>query len=269
MKSLWIIGAGAMGRALETLSEAHGAQVSLFERDTPIPVEGSPHEIWFTCKRGDLASALRSWSAKLPSLQNTSLFFLQNGLGLSEDLEPLQIRRWTRVACWWGARIDHRGLQLTPPPRQMCFAGEADPEFWRGCGFEIETLSESARASLEWRKALTNLTLNGVLTLQGLPNGAILSKPDLLNQAKELHLEARTVAEALGESLAPLHQTWDEAIQTAQNTPQNRNSLLQDLEAKRPWELPWLNEWLLKKANQLGLPLPRHSELVRALRNLG
>jgi len=258
-----------MGRALKTLSEAQRARVDLFERGAKTPSSGNPHEIWFTCKRGDLAPALQSWRETLRSLPNTPLFFLQNGLGIAEELEPLGIAHWTRVACWWGARIEHQTLHLTPPPRQMCFAGEADPEFWRACGFEVETLPQTARTTLEWRKALTNLTLNGLLTLHGLPNGALLTKPDLLNQARELHLEARSLAEALGETLMPLDRTWNEVLMTAQNTPKNRNSLLQDLEAKRPWELPWLNEWLLKKAAPLGLRLPHHHQLVQALHNLG
>jgi ketopantoate reductase len=258
-----------MGRALKFLSQSQNAHVNLFDKSAQTPSTGDPHEIWFTCKRGDLLAALQSWHATLRALTNTPVFFLQNGLGLADELEPMGLRNWTRVACWWGARIENQTLQLTPPPRQMCFAGEADPEFWRACGFEVETLPQTAKTSLEWRKALTNLTLNGLLTLHGLPNGALLNKPDLLNQARELHLEARLLAETLGETLTPLEQTWNEVLLTAQNTPKNRNSLLQDLESKRPWELPWLNEWLLKKAAPLRLPLPHHSKLVQALHNLG
>jgi len=264
-----IIGAGAMGTALARAAQHHGTEVKLFARADAVPSAIEGEQIWVACKRGQVDSLIAKWGALLNSNPDTPLFLIQNGLGLSEQLKLAGLRRpWTRVACWWGAKWQGRTLELTPAPRRMTFAGSNHAHYWQQCGFETETLSALDESLLEWRKALTNLTLNPVVTLKQAPNGALLLNSDWIAQARVLHLEARSVAHALKVALPPEAQTWNDVLLTAQNTPQNRNSLLQDLEAGRDWELPWLNAWLVNRAHELGLDLPQNRAVVAALEAL-
>lgn len=255
-----------MGRALAELIGKAGAAATLLGRDS-VPAfqtsSRSNNEIWITCKRPHLHAALIQWKPLLDALPNVRLFFLQNGLGLARDIsEVLGTRPWTRVACWWGSRQEGVALHLTPRPRRMSFAGTHDPDFWRLAGFEVESLSEEASASLEWRKALTNLTLNALLAFEREPNGTLLARPDLMERARALHLEARRVAGAIGVVLPSEQRTWEEVLATARSTPTNRNSLLQDLEAGRPTELAWLNTWLRAEGRARGLPTPANDALL-------
>ncbi len=254
-----------MGRALAERAQAAGARVTILGRNssaTEAPSSGFD-EAWITCKRPDLEATLRQWAPLLDSNPEAQLYFLQNGLGLAADIATvLGPRTWTRVACWWGSRRDGQALHLTPPPRRMTFAGPHDPEFWGAAGFDVESLASEASARLEWRKALTNLTLNALLAFERAPNGVLLSRPDLMDRARALHLEARRVAEALGVVLPSEELTWAEVLATARNTPSNRNSLLQDLEAGRPSELPWLNTWLRTEAHARGIPAPENDALL-------
>lgn len=254
-----------MGRALAERAQAAGARVTMLGRNSSATKAPSSDldEAWITCKRPDLEATLRQWGPLLDSNHGAKLHFLQNGLGLGADIaRVLGPRTWTRVACWWGSRKDGEALHLTPPPRRMSFAGPHDPAFWGAAGFDVESLASDASARLEWRKALTNLTLNALLAFERAPNGALLLRPELMDRARALHLEARRVAEALGVSLPSEKETWSEVLTTAKSTPDNRNSLLQDLEAGRPSELPWLNTWLRSEAHARGIPVPANDALL-------
>jgi ketopantoate reductase len=241
----------------------------VFGRHSPIPDRIDAEELWITCKRGDLSALLGAWTQAIlaPRVGQLRVIFIQNGLGVAEEarLHLGSTCPWTRAALWWGARLDGARLLLTPPPRRMAFAGECDAPFWRSCGFEVETLAMADRDALEWRKALTNLTINALLALHRLPNGALLTHPTLMTEAQALHDEARSVAKGLGISIASRNETWAEVIRTAEATPANRNSLLQDLEAGRDSELEWLNSALVKEAQGLMVAVPHHQKLVLAL----
>jgi 2-dehydropantoate 2-reductase len=266
---IWIAGAGAMGTALARAASAAGADTRLFGRHSSIPGTIEARELWITCKRGSTEALLEAWKSPIVSGGRADLrvIFIQNGLGISElAARHLGARSWTRAALWWGARLEGADLILTPPPRRMAFAGDCDAVFWRRCGFEVETLAHSDRDALEWRKALTNLTLNALLALHGAPNGALLAQPELLAEAQLLHDEARAVAERLGIAVGGRTDTWAEVVRTAEATPNNRNSLLQDIEAGRETELEWLNTTLLARARSLGIALPHHEKLVSQLR---
>jgi ketopantoate reductase len=88
---------------------------------------------------------------------------------------------------------------------------------------------------------------------------------DLQSQARVLQQEALQVFEALGLSGILREDAWTDLLLTCEQTATNRNSMLQDLEAGRALELPWLNGWLLEQARTLGLSLPHHQEIVRKL----
>lgn len=268
---IWIIGPGAMGSALARSAQELGTPVLLLGRNDPAPSSESsrPSQIWLTCKRGQLDPAIRQWGAALRAHPDAPLMLIQNGLGLGQQCNEAGLARdWTRAACWWGARFDGGGLELTPLPRKITFAGRVDADFWSRAGFETEVFDRLESEALEWRKALTNLSINALLALHRVPNGALLRNIDWITRARVLHLEARAVAHHLGIPLQPESQSWDDVLRTAQNTPKNRNSLLQDLEAGREWELPWLNEWLVAQAARLGVEVPQNAALVAALESL-
>ena len=48
--------------------------------------------------------------------------------------------------------------------------------------------------------------------------------------------------------------------------PDNRSSMLQDVTAKRATEIGYLNEWLAKRGQQLGVPTPVNAHLARLIR---
>lgn len=49
--------------------------------------------------------------------------------------------------------------------------------------------------------------------------------------------------------------------------PDNVSSMLQDVTAKRPTEIGYLNEWLAQRGEQLGVRTPVNAHLARLIRS--
>jgi 2-dehydropantoate 2-reductase len=252
---------------------------ALWQPEPPDHLE-APTFIWLACKAPQIAelieSVLRSICRNTPQevLHRSLLIAPQNGLGIAELLTNANLDiPLCRAVAWFGARWEGRELLETPPPRRITLATEAGPQahalqrILSQSGFTMDVIEgEQSNAMVEWKKALTSIALNPVLALAGAPNGAMLDSAELQSQARALQDEALRVFKALGLHGFSRDEAWSDLIQTCRETATNRNSMLQDLEAGRPLELAFLNRWILSRAEQLGLEVPRHCEIVGQLK---
>lgn len=197
--------------------------------------------------------------------------FCQNGLGILEDVARASGRGLrapqARLIFWFGARLEK--------PSTLHVAGEpgryrVDLAYRSGANWSAlaSTLSEAGLkvsvdpsiVAAEWKKALWNLSFNGLGALLEARNGEMLDNLDVLRLARGLFDEARQVAEK--EGVAVSDSDWQEVVRAAQAARENYNSMLQDLWAGRPTELPWLNGRVVERAKSLGISVPLNEMLV-------
>ncbi len=252
---------------------------SLWRPQPPAKLQ-APSLLWLTCKASQLESLVQEVLAPLlrqstPEVLERSLLVApQNGLGVTALIEGARLPiPFCRVVAWFGARWENSQLIESPPPRRLTLSSEAGPlsqaletQLSRA-GFSLDrTEGPKSNTIIEWKKALTSVALNPVVALAGVTNGALLASSELQSRARLLQDEAFLVFEALGLGGITRQAAWSDLQRTCLETASNRNSMLQDLEAGRPLELPWLNEWLLIQASRAEIELPAHREIAREIR---
>jgi len=126
--------------------------------------------------------------------------------------------------------------------------------------------NENQQASL-WRKLLINSIINPLSSLYRVKNGEISSNFKIHAHAKRLSKELAPVIEHYlpGQSWQVI---FDEVLCVAEQTSNNRSSMLKDIEANRPTELDFINGYLLQRAAQLGCKLEAHLELYEQMRTI-
>ena len=113
-----------------------------------------------------------------------------------------------------------------------------------------------------WLKLAANAAINPLTALQNKPNGFILSCTEAQAQVSQICREIAAVAGASGALQAKQTKQKEQlssfdledfVFRTAQETAENRSSMLQDMEAGRLTEIDYLNGWVAHKAKELGV----------------
>jgi 2-dehydropantoate 2-reductase len=146
--------------------------------------------------------------------------------------------------------------------------GGARPDFLNETAEElraagIPVLFEGPVAQAEWRKALWNVAGNALCTLANAPNGEMSRSPWLRPIAEAAIREAVQVGKALGVFLGAADEV--RAFRSAQAVAGNLNSMLLDLRAGRPNELPWLNGYIVREGDRMGIPVPVNRTLTHLI----
>lgn len=195
---------------------------------------------------------------------------LQNGLGNEEAIAE----RAPRVL---SAVINQGAIFLEPGV--VFHAGERDTYFgpFAGAGAEdVERLAEAfvtaGMAALAvpdverrlWEKTILNAAVNPVTALLGLRTG------ELLDEATERILE-RIVEESVAVAKAAGIEVGAAAIMeairaVARATPDNKSSMLQDLERGKRTEIDAINGAIVERAQRLGVEAPLNDLLSRLVR---
>jgi 2-dehydropantoate 2-reductase len=141
---------------------------------------------------------------------------------------------------------------------------------------EIERLAEAAtRAGMpthavadargpQWRKVIFNAATNPLGALTGLTHGRVCEQAPLRRLASQLVEEGKAVASA---QRIELDSDPEELIDYAARPEVaygHKASMLQDVEARRPTEVDYLNGGIVEFGRRYGVPTPGH-ELIWAL----
>ncbi len=217
------------------------------------------------------AQVARSLGEHLPS--EARALTLQNGAGNVEALvEALGAGRVLGGITSEGAtllgpgQVRHAGRGQT---HLGPVEGEADSfcrevaDLFNRAGFATETAS--GVANLIWTKLVINVGINALTAILGVKNGQLLERAasqELMAAAVE---EAVAVGAALG--IRFLHDDMLERVgQVAQGTAGNVSSMLQDVRAKRRTEVDYINGYVARQAQGLGLATPVNLTLTRLVR---
>jgi len=194
------------------------------------------------------------------SMQNglSNLDLVEEAVGPSRALAAVTTHGVTFVA---PGHVEHAGAGYT----RLGSRGAPRDEVARladelsACGLATEPV-DSIDAEL-WAKAIVNAGINPVAAIAGLPNGALLSDPELQGAMEAACREAIAVATAARAPL-PEDDLLERARITAERTAANKCSMLQDLERGRRTEIDAINGRIVALGAQHSVPTPVNATLV-------
>lgn len=109
--------------------------------------------------------------------------------------------------------------------------------------------------NLIWTKLIINVGINALTAILGVPNGRLLELPAAAELMAAAVAEALAVGQARG--IAFLHADMQQAVRdVARRTGANISSMLQDTRAGRRTEVEFINGYLARAGQELGLAGP-------------
>ncbi|HET8849752.1 MAG TPA: 2-dehydropantoate 2-reductase [Marinobacter sp.] len=227
-----------------------------------------------TTKAGDTLNALAPVLPQLPGTCPIVLF--QNGLGSQQQVAG----RWPDRPILAATTTDGANR---PEPDALVHAGRG--ETWVGpltksaqpaLGGVVEALCESGlrvQGTSDilprlWQKLIVNAGINPITALLDCPNGAILDAPFYQRWIHPLCLELSALLRAAGQPAqnAETLQARIEAI--ARATAANTSSMRADVMAGRQTEIDFINGYLVRLGQQLGIDTPVNRMLTERVQQL-
>ena len=120
----------------------------------------------------------------------------------------------------------------------------------------------------QWRKVIFNASTNPIGALTGLTHGRVCENPPLRALVSELVNEGKAVEGAQG---IVLDADPEELIDHAARRDvayDHKASMLQDVEARRPTEIDYLNGGIVSFGKELGVPTPHNGAVWALVRGL-
>jgi len=120
----------------------------------------------------------------------------------------------------------------------------------------------------QWRKVIFNAATNPIGALTGLTHGRVCERPDLRELVSDLVDEGKAVAGAQG---IVLDADPEELIDHAARPDVaygHKASMLQDVEARRPTEIDYLNGGIARFGRELGVPTPLHDAVTALIKGV-
>jgi 2-dehydropantoate 2-reductase len=133
---------------------------------------------------------------------------------------------------------------------------------------EVERLAEACtRAGMpthavadargpQWRKVIFNAATNPIGALTGLTHGRVCERPDLRALVSGLVDEGKAVAAAQGIALDADPEALIDHAAKPEVAYDHKASMLQDVEARRPTEIDYLNGGIVRAGRAHGVPAP-------------
>jgi 2-dehydropantoate 2-reductase len=120
----------------------------------------------------------------------------------------------------------------------------------------------------QWRKVIFNAATNPVGALTGLTHGQVCERPDLRRLVSALVDEGKAVAAAQGIELdADPEELIDHAARP-EIAYGHKASMLQDVEARRPTEIDYLNGGIVRFGREHGVPTPLDEAILALVKGV-
>lgn len=146
----------------------------------------------------------------------------------------------------------------TPPaPRVRAVA-----DFFDRLGV-VHHVPDDMRAA-QWKKFILNVGINQAQAVLRAPNRELQQNPEALRFARTLMDEAAAVGAAIGVAGAAAVPAWAETVILGAS-PENRTSMLQDVEAGRIPEIDLFAGTVCRLGQQHGIPTPANNLVLRTL----
>jgi len=214
------------------------------------------------CKATDLESVASRLAGRFPA---ATLVTVQNGLGAEEV-----VRRhgdWELISAitfMSGTRHSDTEVEyVLDTPTWLGPYGDTPFERVEQVAALVVTAGLRAEAfrdlrPAQWSKLIFNATVNGVAALAGLPHDfhfAAEEEPtDLGRLVRALTDEGKATTVAAGVGLHD--DPWEMNVLATKRGSSHRPSMLEDVEARRPTEVEFINGALVREAERFGVPAP-------------
>ena len=116
----------------------------------------------------------------------------------------------------------------------------------------------------QWKKFILNIGINQAQALLRAPCRELQQNPDSMQLARNLMNEAAAIATALGIPNADQLPAWAESVILAAD-PENKTSMLQDIEAGRPPETDLFAATICRLGKELSIPTPANALALQRL----
>ncbi len=253
------------------IESPHGDAVLPDIHATDDPADIGPADVViFAVKLGDTDAAARALAPMVAA--DTRIVTLQNGI----DSRAMIGRRVAAAQiaagiAYLGAEIKGPGVISNPGGRHSLVVDAlgGDPvmaNFFAACG-RAPNLDAEATDDIDhtvWHKFIALVAFSGVTTLTRCPIGAVYENPQSLAFIRALLAENLAIARACGQDFAIDHA--DTVVEFFGSQPYaQKSSMLIDLEAGKPLELPWLASRIVELGREHNVPTPANAAVVAAL----
>lgn len=225
-----------------------------------------------SCKATQVESAV---TPLLPVLGHASWLICCNGLGpqqwLAEQAPGRVLWGTTTEAARreTGQRIRRtgHGRTLVGPSsgHPLTTATEATGRWLCDTPGPLEVHWDPSVESRLWLKLAINAVINPITAVQGCRNGALVEAA-WRDEIEALCHEIQAVATGLGRDLPA--DLAEQVRQVARMTADNDSSMRQDIEYGRPTEIEFINGYLIRRAFDLELTVPRLTHWYQAVLQL-
>ena len=215
-------------------------------------------------------------AASAPAFANGAVCSVQNGVGneevLAEHVERV-IRGTTFPAgrviapghVQWDVKGDTTIGPFEPRPASMAEVERLADACTRA-GMPTQAVAD-ARGP-QWRKLIFNAATNPIGALTGLTHGRVCEDAGLRRLVSELVDEGKAVAAAQGIELdADPEELIDHAARP-DVAYEHKASMLQDVEARRPTEIDYMNGGIARFGREYGIPTPLNDALTALIKGL-
>ena len=187
---------------------------------------------------------------------------VQNGLG-NEETIAAHVERVIRGTTFPAGKIVEPGHAQWDVKGDTTLGPYGDTPYE-----EVERLAEACtRAGMptaavqdargpQWRKVIFNASTNPIGALTGLTHGRVCERPDLRALVSGLVDEGKAVAAAQGIVLDADPEALIDHAAKPEVAYDHKASMLQDVEARRPTEIDYLNGGIVRFGREHGVPTP-------------
>jgi 2-dehydropantoate 2-reductase len=241
-------------------------------RATADPAEIPPCEYGIVATKSMHTEA--AIAATAPVFEGGAVCSVQNGVGNEELIAPhvARVIRGTTFPAGHLVEPGHveqdTGGKTWIGPFEPKPAAMEEVERLAGALSEggMETIAMPDSRGAQWTKLIFNAASNPVGALTGLPHGWACERADIRELVRGLVAEGRAVADALG---VELDSDPDELIDHATRVAHDHKaSMLQDVEARRPTEVDFLNGGISRFGREQGIETPLNDALWALVRGL-
>ena len=214
--------------------------------------------------------------ATAAAFANGSVCSVQNGVG-NEEVLAQHVERVIRGTTFpagrvvepghvqWDVKGDTTIGPFEPRPAPMSDIEQLADACTRG-GMPTQAVAD-ARGP-QWRKLIFNAATNPIGALTGLTHGRVVEDAGLRRLVSELVDEGKAVAAAQGIELdADPEELIDHAARP-DVAYDHKASMLQDVEARRPTEIDYLNGGISRFGREQGVPTPMNDAVTALIKGL-
>jgi 2-dehydropantoate 2-reductase len=205
-----------------------------------------------------------------------SVCTVQNGVG-NEEVIAEHVERVIRGTTFPAGRVVEPGhvawdvkgpttigpFEPKPAPRE---AIERLADACTRAGMPTEALADARGA--QWRKVIFNAATNPIGALTGLTHGRVCEDEALRALVTRLVDEGKAVAAAQGIELDADPEDLIDYAARKDVAYDHKASMLQDVEARRPTEVDFLNGGIVRFGREHGVPIPQNEAIWALVRGL-